>query len=445
MVGMASLGPGRRRRRSAAAAPRMASRPGPRRALPLVAVLVAVLVVGACQAETTSEPPPGPSTAPPLTVRWEPVSLPDPPPGTARVVVRELTWCAGHWYAVGADVAADATTSPAAWHSADSSRWRRVPTEARSHYGRLNILSSAACRDGRLAAVGAMSGGAHGNPRTSSWRQRPDGTLVEVEAGFELFGGPAAVNVGRIVAAPGSPADPAATSPRPPAPTTGTGGGGPTWLIVGNRISGAAVWTSDDAAAFDIVEARPGLASDDQGRTWAYDALADGDGWLLAGALTRPGRIDRDPLLWHSTDGQRWQRTTVDGGPDNEELQRLVNVDGAPVAAGLHGDWFAAWRDDGDGWRTVGTFGSTDGSGVPQVRSLTASGAAMVAVTTTGADHRLWFSPDAGRTWRELVPPAPLPAGADRVAAVAAGDGHLLLGVDDGVAVTFWTWPIGAG
>lgn len=360
---------------------------------------------------------PGRAAPMPTSVPWQPVSLPVER-DDRRTVIRDITWCAGHWYAVGADVTVDGTTSPAVWHSTDAIRWQRLAATGHTHYGKLNILTAAACRDGRLAAVGSMSGGAHGNPRTSSWQQRPDGAVVEVSAGFELFGGPAAVNVGRIAA------------------------GAQGWLIVGNRIGGAAVWLSAEADRFDIVEDEPGLASDDEGRTWAHDAVAADDGWLVAGAIGRPGRTDRDPMLWESADGLRWQRVPVTGGPANEELQRLALSGTTPVAAGQRGEVFGAWRGGDDEWQQSGEFGSTDGPGVPLVRALAADGDLVVAVTSTGATHQLWYSTDGTRSWQELIAPTAVPASAEQVAVVAAGGGQLLILVDDATSVRAWRWQL---
>ena len=78
--------------------------------------------------------------------------------------------------------------------------------------------------------IGSRSGGAHGNPRVTSWYQRADGALVDMQAPFELYGGPEAVSVRRVVAGPSG------------------------WLIAGNRLSGAAVWVSADATDFRIVD-----------------------------------------------------------------------------------------------------------------------------------------------------------------------------------------------
>ena len=42
---------------------------------------------------------------------------------------------------------------------------------ADSYYGVRSVIFTADCRDGRLAAIGGRPGGAHGNPRVSSYHQ----------------------------------------------------------------------------------------------------------------------------------------------------------------------------------------------------------------------------------------------------------------------------------
>ncbi len=199
-------------------------------------------------------------------------------------MLRDVTACGGRWYIVGAVGGPGDATRPAAWTSADGVSWESVRIVADSYYGRQNILYSVACTDGRFAAVGAKSGGAHANPRVSSWVRRADGALAEVRAGFELYGGPQAVNVARMVAGPSG------------------------FMIVGNRVSGAAVWLSEAAGEFEILEGVPGLATDEHGVTWLFDATPVDGGWLAVGGIIGPGRIDRDPLAWRSSDGRSWQR-----------------------------------------------------------------------------------------------------------------------------------------
>jgi hypothetical protein len=383
-------------------------------------VLAALLAVGVTAGAALTACAERAEREEPLRPGWHEVTLPVPA-GTGRAVPREAAECGGRWYVVGAVAAPDGATAPAAWTSADARTWTAMTVRPHTFYGRQNVLYTVACRDGRVAAVGGKVGGAHGNPRVSSWHQRDDGSLDEVLAGFELYGGPYAVNVARLTAGP------------------------PGWLIVGNRISGAAVWVSPDSAEFRIVEGAPGLASDEAGETWGFDAAPVPGGWLTVGGLILHGRSDRDPLAWTSPDGRTWTRTAVPGTEEYDELQRVVLADGTPVAVGLRGRAFGAWRRDGDRWVSAGGFGAPADGGVPAVRGLAATAGGVLAATSDGRAHALWLSPDRGGSWRDVSAPVAMPAGADKAVALAAGAARVLLLVDDGRAGRAWIAPAPLG
>ncbi|WP_433534824.1 hypothetical protein ACQPZK_22105 [Micromonospora sp. CA-249363] len=383
--------------------------------------LFALLLAGC---DGPSAPSGGGSTAagvPASRPAWQAVTLPAPPGGAGRVLVRDVAACAGRWFLVGGVADASGGTRPAAWTSVDGTAWSALPVRADSFYGKQNVLSSVACRNGRAAMIGAKVGGAHGYPRVSTWRQVADGALVEVQASFETYGGPKAVNVSRLAAGPSG------------------------WLIVGNRSAGAASWVSSPAAAeFALVEGAPGLASDAVGVTWAFDAVATSSGWLAVGGLLPAGRIDRDPAVWSSPDGRSWQRTVLPGGPEYEELQRVVLAGGVPVAVGLRGATFGAWRQEPAGWVAAGAFGRRSDAGVPQVASLVAAEDRLFAAVTDGARYSVWVSTDRGGSWREAALPLDVAAGADRdVSVVAVGD-RWWVAVDDGSRSGLW-WASGVG
>ncbi|MFC8619233.1 hypothetical protein ACFT9M_22825 [Micromonospora purpureochromogenes] len=379
-----------------------------RRVLAVLGVLAVLLA--AC------DPAPAPRRAEePLRPAWQALTLPAPPGPPGRALLRDATACAGRWYAVGGVADAAGGTRPAAWSSRDGANWTVVPIAADSFYGKQNVLYSAGCRDGVLAVIGAKVGGAHGYPRVSTWRQRPDGGLVEVSASFETYGGPKAVNVSRLTGGPAG------------------------WLIVGNRSSGAAAWVSPDAADFALVEGAPELASDGRGVSWAFDAVGVPGGWLAVGGVLPTGRIDRDPVAWSSADGRTWRRTALPGTDRYEELQRVVLVDGAAVAVGLRGGAFGAWRRDGDRWATAGGFGGAAPSQVPSVDGLVAAGGRLVAAVSDGKSRSVWTSVDRGGSWRRVELPGPVPAGADRDVALAAVGERLWTFTDDGTRATAWS------
>lgn len=371
----------------------------------LAAVLAAALVPAGCTSGSVPEPDVSVSAT---TMRWVESALPRPAGAAGRIVVRDGAVCQGRWFVVGAMQDAAGETVPAAWSSTDGATWAAMPIDATSYYGKQNILSSVACRNDRMAALGAKVGGAHGNPRTSSWRETPDGVLHEVRAPFELFGGPQAVNVARLDAGP------------------------PGWLISGNRMSGAAAWASRDAAAFRIVERAPVLASDASRETWSFDAVAAAGGWVMVGAEQLAGRIDRDAVAWQSADGISWRRLPAAGAtPAYEELQRVV-VDSSPVAVGLRGDVFGVWRFDGRAWQPGASFGAIRPGASVGVRSLAVAGARLFCVTSDGVSHTLWMSADGGAGWRPATVPAVVPVGVDHAVAVSGGADRLLLVLDDG-------------
>jgi len=365
-------------------------------------VLLAVAVLAGGCAEETPEPPP------PVAVAWQEGTLPMPAGGAGRLIVRDAAACPGAWFVVGAVRDAQGGTRPAAWTSPDAHTWAALRLDAKTYYGKQNVLSTVACEDGRPAALGAKSGGAHGNPRTSSWHQTADGVLHEVTAPFELYGGPQAVNVARMDAGPRG------------------------FLISGNRVRGAAVWTSPDAAKFAIHEGTPALASDATGETWAFDGTATPDGWLVVGGLLPAGRIDRDPIGWASADGSAWARVPAVGATAAyEELQRVTLLDGVPLAVGLSGPAFGAWRLESGQWRPAGSFGTVRPGGDTSVRSLAAAGSRLFAVTKDGVAFHLWVSDDRAAAWRAAAVPA-VPVRPETTAAVAGSGGRVVLLTDDG-------------
>ena len=218
----------------------------------LAAAVAVVLLATAC---TDSEPETKP-TLEPLEVAWQEATLPRPPGAAGRIAVRDATSCAGTWYVVGGVFPADpsADTRPAAWSSQDGKTWTSLRLDPQGYWAQRAVFSSVACGAGEIAMVGAQSGGAHGNPRVTTWYRRDDGVFTDVVAAFELYGGPRAVTVGRIA------------------------GGPEGWLIVGARTSGAAVWLSEDATDFRLVDDDPALSSDDSIDTLARDEVYDGHG-----------------------------------------------------------------------------------------------------------------------------------------------------------------------
>ncbi|MGN9808604.1 hypothetical protein ACTMSW_04510 [Micromonospora sp. BQ11] len=344
----------------------------------------------------------------PLRPAWVPLSLPAPPGPPGRLLLRDVASCAGRWYVVGGVAGADGGTRPAAWVG-DGAVWSSLPTVPVTLSGEQHVFSSVACRGDRVAALGAKSGGVHGNPRTGTWWQGPDRALREVSAPFEQFGGPRAVAVARLAAGPAG------------------------WLVVGSRVDGAAAWVSPDSAAFTLVEGAAELSGDGRGRTAAYDAVGVPAGWLAVGTLLAAGGM---PLAWTSADGRSWRRAELPGGPGT--AQRVVVAADGPVVVGPAGGVFAAWRSGPDGWRRVGGFGVA-GPGVPSVVGLAAAGGALMAATATGSGHGLWLSADSGHSWQAMAMPVVVAQRGDTAVAVASDGDRLLMVADDAQTSRAWS------
>jgi hypothetical protein len=385
------------------------------RRLIAVAVGVALLAAGC----TSTEEPEGP-----IEVQWREVTPPLPPGASGRVAVRDATFCAGRWWVVGAVYDGAQNTKPAAWTSLDGNTWTHVSFAPQTYWGERNILSSVACHDDRLAMIGAKSGGAHGNPRTSTWYQRPDGSMIEVIAGFSLYGGPEAVNVGRIAS------------------------GDTGWMIVGNRVSGASVWVSPDATEFTLIDKDPQLGSDPGVDTAARDLSFTSGKWTVVGSGTIPGRLPRVPMAWESDDGKAWSRQAVPPGAEYEDMQRVVPYRDGLLSVGLRGEAYGVWhRASGAGWEPGETFGvqDPDRRAGPSVAGLTTAGDGLVATISDGSRYGLWASPD-GRRWRSVTTPTrPTTGGEHTMTAVASARSVLLL-ADDAQVGKVWlvdTMPTG--
>lgn len=384
-----------------------------RRALLLLAV-VPLLV--ACPATPDDEEPQV------LTVDWTERSLPEHPGPPGRTVVRDAVQCGDAWYVVGAVFLDRPTTTrdtrPAAWTSVDGgATYEPVDVRTDTFWGKRAILNTLACSEGRIAAVGARSGGAHGNPRVATFHLDADGTLVDVRTLFVQFGGVSATNVGPI------------------------SGGPEGWLIAGNRLSGPAVWVSDDPRDFARVEGEPGLTDDGDLDSLAQAGVWDGAGWVLVGAGARTGRqLDRDPLAWTSGDGLSWRSEPMPAEPENEDVHRVVRLPGGSLlAVGLRGETFAAWSRTGDGWRRSVRFGSLaqDWVGAAYVASLVLTDSGVLATVSDGATYQLWHTV-SGRAWQQVEVPASPDTAGDHTLVVGAGT-ELLLLADDGDGGRVWT------
>lgn len=350
---------------------------------------------------------------------WQSAALPVPDGPSGRIAVRDAVSCGGEWTMVGGIVLNEPTETqdsrPAAWRSSDGVAWTALDVTATTYWGRRAILSTVACAHDQLVAVGARSGGAHGNPRVTTFFEK-GGTLDDRRAPFNLYGGATATNVGPIAAAE------------------------PGWLIAGNRITGPAVWHSTDGRDFTIEEDVPGLADDEGFASLAQGAAWDGDSWVVVGGGNERGSLDREPVTWVSDNAESWERVEVPGSEDFDDLERVIGVEAGVLALGLSGDGFGVWRRDGDDWRRGDVFGALpeESRRSPFVSSLVSGDRGLWATTSDGTSYALWHSSD-GDEWTSVPTAEQAPeTGGEHILTVAAKGDTVLLLADDGTGGRLW-------
>lgn len=382
------------------------------RAVGATAALAASALLGAACSTEPAEDDAG------VVVGWRAGAVPAHSGAPGRTVLRDATRCGDEWWLVGAVFLDSPTetrdTRPAAWTSQDGVTWTAIPVTTHTYWGRRAILNSVACSRGRVAMVGARSGGAHGNPRVTTFRETGEGGLVDVPAVFTQYGGITATGVG---------------------PMTGGPGG---WLIAGNRLSGPGVWVTDDPSGFTKVEDEPGLVGDGSVEAVAQaGAWVDGRWVLVGGGARTSSMADREPLAWTSPDGLTWSSMEVPATSEAEDLHKaleLTDTAGASaVALGLSGQRFAAWVLDGSSWSRSGEFGAVaeQWSGTPYVASVAEASSGVLATLSTAARYELWFSRDT-ESWTPVAFPGQPSTASDHALVVAAEEDQLLLVVDDG-------------
>lgn len=366
-------------------------------------IVVAVVLSGSLGACDADDEPRG--EAAPSWVAAAPL-----PASGGAAVLRDGTWCGDRWVVVGAVRDGDDTV-PAAWSSRDGTTWAAVGIHAHSYYGRRAILQSVACVGDRPVAVGERSGGAHGNRRVTTFRA--DGTSwTDVAAPFEQYGGPNALDVGPVSAGPAS------------------------WLIVGNRLSGPAVWVAHSPRRFALVEGAPELADRPGELAIATQGAWSGGAWHVVGGESVG--TERVPRAWSSADGRHWRRDQVPKGSALDDMERVVATDDGPLAVGRASDGFAVWRRVGGSWTRLGSFGTASAEGgLPDVVDLDIEGGTILAVVSDGAVHQLWRSAD-GTSWRQEALPAQVPPSGDTAVATATSARSVLLLTDDGTSATVW-------
>ncbi|WP_426561090.1 hypothetical protein ACPPVT_13585 [Angustibacter sp. McL0619] len=281
----------------------------------LVGVAVVAALLGGCRADESS--------AHPLT--WHRLDT----PGAVRVTAL----ASGSPLLVAGQVGTGDAAQPRLWQLTGND-WLPVPLHPVTYYGARAALVRVAAHGGHLVALGRAVGGAHGNPRFSTW-SGPSSGVGETAQAFELFGGPRAIGLNGLAA--GADQDVVVGSWAP-----------------GTAPAGVTVWTGD-GATYQRRDTEAGLRSSASDQTSASAIAARGPGFVVAGTTTHlgGGRITlHATAFWTTARGAPWRRELLpSSGSEGGDSSALGVACAAVVCtvAGVDDGRLAIWRVADDG------------------------------------------------------------------------------------------------
>ena len=341
------------------------------------------------------------------------------------------------WWVGGLYTTVDGLPHPGLWRSTDGERWERITAAPVTGYGEVSDLYSIAASPEGVVAIGMATGGAHGNPRTVSWKLGADDILHEVRADFELYNGPRQIGVRTVARA----------SDR--------------WVIFGSRVNrngllGATSWTSATGDDFAIHDDDRALSGEPGQQRQGLDVVRSGAELIAVGEqlTTRPGFIDTDAIAWSSLDGTVWapwvgaltQGLSL-GGAGDQRAQRVAVRGERLMIAGTQTvrdtTSFVAWTRVANRWRKtrITALGVSDDPGSNVTAALVADDGFYVAVRS-GDALRLAYSAD-GRRWTSIPLPG-APRGTRGRVGLASNGTSIIVAARSETGGAVWTLPLRA-
>ncbi|GAA4358626.1 hypothetical protein GCM10023087_32560 [Microbacterium rhizosphaerae] len=300
--------------------------------------------------------------------------------------------------------------APAAWTTSDLTHWTRLRTHAVTGYGEVAQFIMGTDAAGRVVAYGQAYGGAHSNPRPTTWAGDLR-RLNEHEQPYTLFGGEDAIGVTAMTSS---------------ARRTLISGA---WD--GPHGYGAAVWLTQDGVRWMRIADAAGLASDPGEQTFASGATSTVEGFLLSGSTMRGARTS--PLIWRSADGVRWSRTPLSSTTDAQARAAACAEDGCVVIGSTvsSAQRLECWRTDPSGAQTAASEGP--GHGLIDVTQVVLTTDRALVVGSIDHEATLWSVGVDCTGWSAV----PMPAKTEDAAA-AAFDGHIVLATTTPQASRLW-------
>jgi hypothetical protein len=329
-----------------------------------------------------------------------------------------LSWVtsAGQEVLVSGQRGVGVAAPPGLWLSEGTSRWHPVDLAPVTYYGRRAVLFRVASDGRRVVALGRRIGGAHGNPRVTTWTGTLRG-VRETEQPFELFGGPDAIAVTDLA-------------------LTAAGG-----VVLGSWAhhgdpAGVTVWRQD-GDTWQRFDRTPGLASEvtDVGSELTTPAAITSRAGepLIVGWTVRlsGGQIGLRSSLWVPA-GSAWREVALPAGGDDAQARAVACGVGACVVVGAESGRLAVWLVRGEDAERV-AVPPLDVAERDPVTVTAGRTAVWLAVGEGSTSHLVRLRLDDGGRVRDVVPVTAPPG---RVLSMAAAGDVVVAVVESSDGVT---------
>jgi hypothetical protein len=290
---------------------------------------------------------------------------------------------AGEQLLVSGQRGAGDAAPPGLWRGDAAGTWQSVRLVPTTYYGRRAELFRIVSDGEHVVALGRRIGGAHGNPRVTSWTGTLD-ELRETEQRFELFGGPDAIAVSDLALDDRGGVALGAWAPH-------------------GAASGVTVWRQR-GTGWRRFDRAPGLASTvtvagSELTTPGAVAVRNGEPVVVGWTVHLGGGVRVEATFWRPV-GETWQPVTL---PSNGDGQARAVACGRDVctAAGSSSGRLAVWEVRGTEVASV-PVPQLDVDGREPVQVVRAGAASWVAVGQGTASALLRV---AGGSARRLSPP----------------------------------------
>jgi len=198
----------------------------------------------------------------------------------------------------------------------------------------------------------------------------------------------------------------------------------------------AAVWRGvSDGSNWSLEEIDGGGGPGNQGMA----SVAEGEsGFVAVGSDDASGNFDA--AAWTSPDGASWTRVSPEspstfGGPEDQQMRRVVSGGPGFVAVGYNGDAAEVWTSNGTTWTKLNNDAFFEPGHVEEMWSVYPLGPTLVAVGSDefngDIDAAVWISTNKGLNWYRVSRTyLEKPGDQQMTTVIAGGPGLVAVGYD---------------